>query len=89
MKNMNQRIQNFNKKITDENTKLKHSNEKQIDLYKKVKIEKKLIKSRIRTVNVLEGTTDIGEKTFVQCFEEICSVLDLVEELKLNEKLGL
>lgn len=33
--------------------------------------------------------SDIGEKTFVQCFEEICSVLDLVEELKLNEKLGL
>lgn len=33
--------------------------------------------------------SDIGEKTFVQCFEEICSVLDLVEELKLNENLGL
>ena len=33
--------------------------------------------------------SDIGEKTFVQCFEEVCSVLDLVEELKLNEKLGL
>ena len=39
--------------------------------------------------NLANFLLDIGEKTFVQCFEEICSVLDLVEELKLNEKLGL
>ena len=39
--------------------------------------------------NLANFLSDIGEKTFVQCFEEICSVLDLVEELKLNEKLGL
>ena len=39
--------------------------------------------------NLASFLSDIGEKTFVQCFEEICSVLDLVEELKLNEKLGL
>lgn len=39
--------------------------------------------------NLANFLSDIGEKTFVQCFEEVCSVLDLVEELKLNEKLGL
>ncbi len=39
--------------------------------------------------NLASFISDIGEKTFVQCFEEICSVLDLVEILKLNEKLGL
>ncbi len=39
--------------------------------------------------NLANFLSDIGEKTFVQCFEEICSVLDLVEELKLNENLGL
>ena len=39
--------------------------------------------------NLASFLSDIGEKTFVQCFEEICSVLDLVDILKLNEKLGL
>ena len=33
--------------------------------------------------------SDIGEKTFVQSFEEICSILEIIDTLKLNDNLGL
>ena len=34
-------------------------------------------------------TSDTGKQTFIALFEEIVSVLDFINQLKLNKKLGL
>lgn len=37
----------------------------------------------------MAGIKDINKETFIQLYEEICSILDLIDVLKLNKKLGL
>ena len=37
----------------------------------------------------MAGKSQITKETFIQLFDEITSVLDIIDILKLNEKLGL